>query len=201
LQDELEKVYEWFGVTPPVPSVAGPSRSRAAMGGTTLPPTDQPVRASSQLPHGSHLHRILTDEKKHEARTTIVSVPSTSGSSDSESHSLSSSPNTGNDWSSLSSEPSDPDSDMSARSKRRKRAQKRSWKKKMLKLRLEQANGKPDPPFVYNGEPNFTLYQKWVLEAKDWLKLSFIQRKHRVARLKKYLAGRTFHFFMRGRRT
>jgi hypothetical protein len=84
---------------------------------------------------------------------------------------------------------------MSARSKHRKHAKKRSWKKKMLKLHLEQANGKPDPPFVYNGKPNFTLYQKWVLEAKDWLKLSFIQRKHCVARLKKYLASQAFHFF------
>jgi hypothetical protein len=67
----------------------------------------------------------------------------------------------------------------------------------MLKLRLEKANTKHDSPFVYNGEPNFTLYQKWVLEAKDWLKHSYIQRKHRVARLKKYLAGCAFMFFMR----
>ena len=66
----------------------------------------------------------------------------------------------------------------------------------MLKIHLEQANAKPNPPFVYTGEPNFTLYQKWVLEAKDWLKHSYIRRKHRVARLKKYLSGRAFMFYM-----
>ncbi|KZT24426.1 hypothetical protein NEOLEDRAFT_1067049, partial [Neolentinus lepideus HHB14362 ss-1] len=71
----------------------------------------------------------------------------------------------------------------------------------MLKLRLEQANGKPDAPFVYNGEANFSLFQKWVLEAKDWLRLSYIRKKHRVSRvyqrLKKYLGGRAYTFYMR----
>jgi len=101
------------------------------------------------------------------------------------------------EWSLLSSEPSDTESDMSANAKRRAHAKKRKWKKKMFKLRLELSNATPDPPFVYSGEPDFTLYQKWVLEAKDWLKYSFVQRKHRVPRLKKYLAGRAFLFYMR----
>jgi len=34
------------------------------------------------------------------------------------------------------------------------------------------------------------------LEAKDWLKYSFVQQKHHVPRLKKYLAGRAFFFYM-----
>jgi len=68
--------------------------------------------------------------------------------------------------------------------------------KKMLWIHPENAHAKPDPPFTYNGEPNFTLYQKWVLEAKDWLKHGFVQRKRWVSRLKKYLGGCAFLFFM-----
>ncbi|OCH83526.1 hypothetical protein OBBRIDRAFT_702601, partial [Obba rivulosa] len=49
----------------------------------------------------------------------------------------------------------------------------------------------------YTGEPNYETFQKWVLEAKDWLRLSYIRRQNRVARLKKYLSGRAFTFYMR----
>ncbi|KZT21629.1 hypothetical protein NEOLEDRAFT_1073240, partial [Neolentinus lepideus HHB14362 ss-1] len=68
---------------------------------------------------------------------------------------------------------------------------------KVLKLRLEQSAAKLDPPFVYNGEPDFNKFQKWVLETKDWLRLSYIRKNHRVSRLKKYLGGRAYSFYMR----
>ena len=66
----------------------------------------------------------------------------------------------------------------------------------MLRLKLEQANVKPDPPFVYDGEPNFMTYQEWVLKVKDWLCHGYVWWKHRVSQLKKYLSGQTFLFFM-----
>ena len=59
----------------------------------------------------------------------------------------------------------------------------------MLRLKLEQANAKPDPPFVYDREPNFMTYQKWVLEVKDWLRHGYVWWKHCVSQLKKYLSG------------
>jgi len=43
-------------------------------------------------------------------------------------------------------------------------------------IKTEQANAKPDPPFIYNGEPNFMTYQKWVLEVKDWLCHGYVQQ-------------------------
>jgi len=188
LQEELNKIYTERATDY---NTAGPSGHRS----------DPPLRASSQMPKGSHVHRILSEERAYESRPTGSCIPKSTflpGDSSGDS-SPPSSPTSddGADWSSLSSEPSEPVSDLSACSKRRYRARKRHWKKKMLKLKMEQANAKPDPPFVYNGEPNFMMYQKWVLEAKDWLKHSFIQRKHHVTRLKKYLSGCAFLFFMR----
>jgi hypothetical protein len=94
-------------------------------------------------------------------------------------------------------EPSELDSGDSSRTRERKKRARKEWKAKLMRLKLEQSNGRPDPPFVYNGEPNFALFQKWVLEIRDWLRYSYIQRKHRVSRLKKYVGGRASTFYIR----
>jgi len=193
LQEELDRLYKKMDYRNKEP-VAGPSSKRSGSRTTPVNQMDVPMAASSQLPPGSHLHRILKEDSQRQRESKKSHFDESSEDDDSESPSSSSS---GYDWSSISSEPSDPDSNKSSRSRRRQRARKKNWKKKMLRIRLENTHAKPDPPFTYNGEPNFTLYQKWVLEAKDWLKHSFVQRKHRVSRLKKYLGGRAFLFFMR----
>ncbi|TDL28990.1 hypothetical protein BD410DRAFT_698689, partial [Rickenella mellea] len=55
---------------------------------------------------------------------------------------------------------------------------------------------KAEPPFVYNGKPDYDDYQKWVYEAMQYMKQGHVRPKHRVSRLKKYLSDRAANFFM-----
>ncbi|KAI0046835.1 hypothetical protein FA95DRAFT_1559694, partial [Auriscalpium vulgare] len=166
----------------------------------TAAPADAPAaapapRASSQMPKGSHLYRA-TIGRASDNPPPAPSTPSSSSSSSSSSNEEDAS-YCDSDWPSIGEEPPAPDDDDDDESKRSKEALRRKWKKEMLQLRIEQANAKPDPPFVYKGEPVFSTYQRWVLEAKEWLKFSFVRRENRVARLHKYLGGRAYAFYSR----
>ncbi|TFY52877.1 hypothetical protein EVG20_g10362 [Dentipellis fragilis] len=174
--------------------VAGPSNIRRDTCSMEMKPNNTSApKASSQLPKTTTLYKLMQMDKKSPSYSS--SSPSSSSSSGNDDSGLNLAGDS--DWSSFGSEPSDPGSADSADTKNKKKSAKRKWKTKMMKLRFEQSNAKVDPPFVYNGEPNYTLYQKWILEAKDWLKLSFIRHKNRVACLKKYLSGRAHSFYMR----
>ncbi|KAJ7041362.1 hypothetical protein C8F04DRAFT_1253067 [Mycena alexandri] len=118
-------------------------------------------------------------------------------SSDSEFSSSSSSSGSGSDWSSLGSAPSEANSDDSKLTKRSKKRAKKNWNMKLLRLRLEQSNAKPDPPFVYNGEPVFATIERWTYEARQWTTESYIRPKMRVSRVSKYLGGRALSWYMR----
>ncbi|KAJ7446630.1 hypothetical protein FB451DRAFT_1375898 [Mycena latifolia] len=116
--------------------------------------------------------------------------PPSSDDSSSDSDSSSSSGGFDSDWSSLGSAPSEVYSDDSPRTKRAKKRAKKNWQMKLLRLRLEQSNAKPDPPFVYGGEPRFSRIERWIYEARDWTKESYIRPNMRVSRVSKYLEGR-----------
>src|SRR5882762_6947052 len=62
LQEELNKIYTQRATDE---NTAGPSGHRM----------EPPVRASSQLPKGSHVHRILSEERAYDSRTTGSHVP------------------------------------------------------------------------------------------------------------------------------
>ncbi|KAJ7912832.1 hypothetical protein B0H13DRAFT_2473677 [Mycena leptocephala] len=131
--------------------------------------------------------------KKNPARRSRRSgdPPSSSDSSDSDSSSSSI------NWSSLGSEPSEIYSDDSVQTKRQKKRAKKSFKMKLLRLRLEQSHAKPDPPSIYNGEANFNKIERWVLEGRDWKKQCYIRPNMRVQRVSKYLGGRALDWYMR----
>ncbi|GJE97660.1 polyprotein [Phanerochaete sordida] len=181
-------------------SAPAPATPRPARPSSRPPHTrhaQQPsLQPTSQLPEGTFLQRTLR-------RSHSPSDPSSSDDSDDDHSSRRSAarlpPSTDTDFSdrsSVSSEPSEPASDASERTRKKQKAAHRRWRKKVAERKMEQSGAKPDPPFVYNGEPKYETYEKWVVEVKDWLRLSYIRRKHRVARLKKYLSGPAFQFYM-----
>jgi hypothetical protein len=152
---------------------------------------NQPVSGSkslpsSQIPRNSYVYKVINKASGNSSSSGSDDGRDSSSSSDSIS-----------DLGSLGSEPSEADSDDSRRTKKRKKKLCRAWKDKLRKLQLEQANAKPEPPFVYNGEANFHTFQKWTLEVRDWIKRSYIRRRYRVSRLKKYVGGRASTFYMR----
>ncbi|KAF7371586.1 Transcription factor [Mycena venus] len=121
---------------------------------------------------------------------------SSSDSSDSTSSSSSSS-DTDSDWGSLGPEPSEVSSNDSARTKRQKKRARKEWRMKLLRLKLEHSNARPEPPSVYNGEAKFRIINRWQLEVRDWAKYSYIRKNMIVSRLQKYLGGRALAWYMR----
>ncbi|KAJ7937634.1 hypothetical protein B0H13DRAFT_1852269 [Mycena leptocephala] len=100
--------------------------------------------------------------------------------SDSSSDSSGSEDNRG--WSSIGDPPSDPDSLDSGTTKKAKQRAKRRWNAKLLRFKLEQLNAKPDPPFVYDGEPNFDKIERWIHESKSWVSVGGISERHLIVR-------------------
>ena len=111
LQKELDQLYKKIGNHNPAP-VAGPNSKCSGSHSTLVNLLDVPMAASSQLPPGSHLHRILTEDcqQKSDSRTQHSDTSLT----DDDSNSPSSPSSSGYDWPSISSEPSDPDSSKSS---------------------------------------------------------------------------------------
>ncbi|KAJ7436298.1 hypothetical protein B0H11DRAFT_2256294 [Mycena galericulata] len=118
-------------------------------------------------------------------------------SSDSDSSSSSSTDGFDSDWSSLGSPPSEANTDDSVRTKRAKKRAKKNFNMKLLRLKLEQSNARPDPPFIYNGEAVFSKMERWTYEACEWTKQSYIRPNMCVPRLSKYLGGRALQWYMR----
>ncbi|KAK7012675.1 hypothetical protein R3P38DRAFT_3364494 [Favolaschia claudopus] len=99
--------------------------------------------------------------------------PSSSSSSDSDSTS---------DWSSLGNPPSDNDSDDSKQTRRAKKRAKYRWNLKMMRLKFEQSNAKPEPPPKYNGEADFAKMEAWTHIIREWCKESYIRPNMREYR-------------------
>ncbi|KAJ7881681.1 hypothetical protein B0H13DRAFT_1891258 [Mycena leptocephala] len=170
-----------------------PKKAKKSKPNASPPPSDSSSSSSSDsntnLP--SYLNKPRKSKKKSKkskkGKNTRrskgnASPPSDDSSSNSESSSSSSSDSNDSesDWSSLGSAPSEANSDDSKRTKRSKKRAKKNWNMKLLRLRLEQSNAKPDPPFVYNGEPNFGTMERWTYEARQWTTESYIRPNMKV---------------------
>lgn len=104
-------------------------------------------RAASQLPQDSYLFHALKSSGYRNNRSRSSSHIGTN----SDTNDYTTSEVSDSDWNSLGSEPSNPDSYDSNQTRKRKKRVRKRWRVKLLKLKLEQANGKPDPPCIYNG--------------------------------------------------
>ena len=51
------------------------------------------------------------------------------------------------------------------------------------------------PPFMYRGEPNAELFQKWKFTVEMWIKTNYIHKKNQVTRLQNYMEGKAFLFY------
>ncbi|KAJ7286317.1 hypothetical protein C8J57DRAFT_1461461 [Mycena rebaudengoi] len=153
------------------------------------PPSDDSSSLSSTSDSEDSRKARQRKKKSKKSRKSKKNSPPSSDPSSSES--------SDSDWSSLGSAPSDVNSDDTIRTKRSKKREKKKWAMKLLRLRLEQSNARPDPPFIYNGDPVFETFESWTLEVRDWVKESYIRRSMQVSRLKKYLEGRALTWYMR----
>ncbi|KAJ7678874.1 hypothetical protein DFH06DRAFT_1315850 [Mycena polygramma] len=194
--------------------VTGNDKSTKAKHKHASPPSSDDSSSSSSDSDSddsvpSYLHKSRKSKKKSKKskknkkgkktrRSKRKATPPSSDDSSSESDpSSSSSSDSESDWSSLGSGPSEANSDDSKKTKRQKKRAKKAWNMKLLRLRLEQSNAKPDPPFVYNGEANFNTIERWTYEAREWTKESYIRPNMKVSRVSKYLGGRALNWYMR----
>ncbi len=113
---------------------------------SAIVPVNAPIKAANQLPVNSYLSRVLEDP--------AVDV---------------------DNHSSLGSEPSSPDSSDSEPSRKRKKKAKKQWKKKRDAQRRAESLLKPEPLFVYNGTPQYDLFQKWVYECKQYIQQGHVR--------------------------
>ena len=51
------------------------------------------------------------------------------------------------------------------------------------------------PPFIYRGEPNVELFQKWKFAVEMWVRTNYIRRKNRISQLQNYMEGKAFSFY------
>ncbi|KAJ6465879.1 hypothetical protein C8R45DRAFT_1173626 [Mycena sanguinolenta] len=131
--------------------------------------------SSDDLPELMSNNRKARKKRAKAARRARAAGTAGNEPSDSSSSSSSSESGGNSAWSELGDPPSDTDSDDSRATKKKKKKAKRKWNLKLLRLKLEQSNAKPDPPFVYNSEPVFAKAECWIYDTRNWCRQSYIR--------------------------
>ncbi|KAJ6483226.1 hypothetical protein C8R45DRAFT_931844 [Mycena sanguinolenta] len=162
--------------------IAGSSRQQGNGGED---PSDSSSSSSSSDDMPKFMHGRAKSKKSKKRRMKAKRARANSGTpgeepSDSSSSSDSTESDENSNWSSLDEPPSEPDSDDSRRTRKKKQKAKRRWNLKLYRHKLEQSNAKPDPPFVYNGEPVFHKMERFVHESRSWARQSYIRPNMRV---------------------
>ncbi|KAK7023883.1 hypothetical protein R3P38DRAFT_3534850 [Favolaschia claudopus] len=149
-----------------------------------------------QVQPNSLLRQTMNGETSKRKKENNDGPPSSDPSSSSSS-TTSSDSDMSSDWSSLGDPPSDVNSDDSKRTKRAKKKAKQKWNLKYLRLKFEQSNAKPEPPFEYNGDAVFSTFEAWAMELRQWTKACYIRPNMRVTRAGKYLTGPARIWYLR----
>ncbi|KIJ11621.1 hypothetical protein PAXINDRAFT_15531 [Paxillus involutus ATCC 200175] len=89
---------------------------------------------------------------------------------------------------------SDHDSD-SEGTKRAKRLVRRKYHAKLTQLKYQQGFLKHEPPFIYKGECQAGLFEKWVREVREWIKRGRLTTQQGIKLSGKYLAHSAYNFF------
>lgn len=93
--------------------------------------------------------------------------------------------------------PESENSSDSDQTKTQKRRQKRKHKLKLEKMKYQQAFLKTDPPATYHGEPQASVFKKFVREYRNWIKNGHLSIRQGIENAGKYLSGPAYKYFER----
>ncbi|KAJ6520926.1 hypothetical protein DFH09DRAFT_1331573 [Mycena vulgaris] len=184
--------------------VNAPVRSQHS--GTAQAPPLVRRTALDQVPEKSYLFKSLESDSETGSESTKRARRAKKAHSKGKKSGKKKSPLSSDDPSSGDTTESSSDSSLSSSSsesssgdnkRRRKERAKKARCKRLQERKLGYMNSKPDPPFEYEGQEDFHIFQKWILEVKDCIRYGYISCKRAVSWIKKYLGGRASAWYMR----